>query len=387
MRSARPPCANGGSVSIASSGGVGSPSLAGRLSGISSLSWGRASKEVTASELEAEATATGLSSIDKQTRDQLLRRVIDRHLLAETARKEGLDRTPSYLSQRHRMEQALLASLVARAAAEATAAPSRDEAAQFARKNPALFGQNEVLLLQIIKFSPANALTRREIAAIKTLPEAERLLTGRAKEVSRGVTVAEMRSMQPALASMMRRLTAGEIFFLVDKGVGVFGSIANRRAAPVPDQQALEVARKVLEQERGSAAVKALLDDQRRAAKIDYQAGYGNDSGPSEQGVFTGSIRNAAVLLGLLGIILTAGWILLLVRQRYFGLDTMFSARKRVYRLYLIHPEQGHLESREKVMAADDAEAIAIAEAETAGRLAELWRGGRKVHTFGLADS
>src|SRR4051812_49548010 len=67
-------------------------------------------EEISQGELNAELQAANVpaSADRKQVTAQLLQRIIDRKLLAQAAVKDGIDKTPEYISRQRRMNEELL---------------------------------------------------------------------------------------------------------------------------------------------------------------------------------------------------------------------------------------------------------------------------------------
>jgi len=83
--------------------------------------------EITLQEINSELQGARIpAGVDgKLAQQEALQRIIDRHLLAQQARKDGLDKTPEYLMRERQMRDALLIQLMEASAARATDVPSQ----------------------------------------------------------------------------------------------------------------------------------------------------------------------------------------------------------------------------------------------------------------------
>src|SRR4051794_31182151 len=102
-------------------------------------------EELTASDLNAELGNANVSPADasKDARSQALQRLIDRRLLAQEAKSEGLDKSPEFLNQERRMTEELLINMLIGRQAKTAQVPSPAEIAQFEASHPGMFAKRE----------------------------------------------------------------------------------------------------------------------------------------------------------------------------------------------------------------------------------------------------
>src|SRR5689334_1499862 len=90
-------------------------------------------EEITAADLNAELNNANVSPGDasKDVRSQALQRLIERRLLAQQARSDGLDKSPDFLNQQRRATEDLLINALVSRQASTKAVPTADEIAKF----------------------------------------------------------------------------------------------------------------------------------------------------------------------------------------------------------------------------------------------------------------
>ena len=137
-------------------------------------------KDVTIHELNAELMGVALPSGDqrKAVEQAALQQIINRRILADIARERGLDKTPTYILQERRADEALLVQMLQRDIASKIPQPTRDQAQQFINENPQLFAERKIYSIDQIQFEQPEDV--RKLAAyepIKTMDERRRSST------------------------------------------------------------------------------------------------------------------------------------------------------------------------------------------------------------------
>lgn len=234
-------------------------------------------EEITQQELRAEAAtaAPGASEDFEAAAPVLLQRVIERNLLAEYARDQGLDRGPEYVTRRRQLEQSLLASLAARKLAGEPKAPTDADVRKFIADNPTWFGGRERLTLDQLSFP-----TLADRAQIKALTELESIdaiyakLRAQGTKVTRARTVLDTGAIDPFVGKQIVALPNGEIFDLSTKGATFIGTIVARAPIPTPAAQATLAATDAMLRGKTGKSVSDKVAELRKAAKVTYAPAY-----------------------------------------------------------------------------------------------------------------
>ena len=230
--------------------------------------------EITASELQAEAEALRADLGNPAVRQQVLELVIQRQLQAAAAKERGLDKDPRFLAQRRRAEQYILAQMHLMSVGAGADVDMR-QARSFIIRNPALFDERQVLVVDRIGFAPAQALSKAEVAGVKTMPEAEQLLLRKNIRFERRSAVVDPADLPPKVAENFAKMANGVVFYDSQGDNGMFGAIIERKPDPVPMPEQVSKATAILKRQKRQETVEAALRDLRKRAKVTYQQGYG----------------------------------------------------------------------------------------------------------------
>ena len=233
-------------------------------------------EEITQQELRAEAATAGPGATQdfEAAAPALLQRVIERNLLADYARDQGLDRGPEYVARRRQLEQTLLASLAVRNLAGEPKTPSAADVRKFITDNPTWFAGRERLTLDQLSFP---SIDRAQIKALTELPSMdaiyERLLSQGVK-VTRGRAVLDTASIDPFVGKQIVALPNGEIFDLTTGGQTFIGTVVARAPNPTPADQTTKAATDALLRSKSGKALADKVAEMRKSTKITYAPAY-----------------------------------------------------------------------------------------------------------------
>jgi peptidyl-prolyl cis-trans isomerase C len=235
------------------------------------------SEEITQQELRAEADASNVpAGADFQkAAPAILDRVIQRNLLADYAREQGLDRGPDFVARRRQLEQALLATLAIRKLQGPQSAPKPAEVQQFISENPTLFADRQKLTLDQVSFpAPSDPNQVKALTALGTLAAVEEKLKADNVPMKRGSSVLDTASIDPSVGRQMTALPNGKLFDLSTGGVTFISAIVERASAATPPESWAGPATEALSRQRSGKTVNDALLKLRKAAKIEYDPAY-----------------------------------------------------------------------------------------------------------------
>jgi peptidyl-prolyl cis-trans isomerase C len=235
------------------------------------------SEEITQQELRAEAEANGApAGTDFQKiAPAMLDRVIQRNLLADYARKQGLDRGPDYVARRRQLEQSLLATLALRKLAGTPTTPTPADVQKFIADNPTLFAGREKLTLDQVGFpTPPDPKQIKALAALGSISAVETKLKADGTPAKRGNAILDTGTVDPSVAVQMTKLANGALFDLSTGGITYISAITGRTAAVTPADTWTAPATEALNRQRMNKTVTDAIANLRKSAKIDYDAAY-----------------------------------------------------------------------------------------------------------------
>jgi peptidyl-prolyl cis-trans isomerase C len=240
-------------------------------------------EEITADELNAELNGAPLppGADKKLAMRQLLQQVIDRRLLAQTAKEQGLDRDPAYLSQQRRMNEDLLVRLYAKKAADSIPVPKPADIDAYIASNPTTFGARKRYKLDQLRFAaPADMAQLKPLESLKTMPQVIAYLTSAGMKFERGAGAIDSGSVPPAMMQQILALPPGEPFITPAGGQIVASVITGSEPMTVPTEQTRPLAVQTMRNESLGKIGETRLKEARLKAKIEYQSGYEAPAAP-----------------------------------------------------------------------------------------------------------
>ncbi|GGI67560.1 hypothetical protein GCM10007973_00930 [Polymorphobacter multimanifer] len=234
-------------------------------------------EEVTLKELRAEARTQPDSSGPEveAANAAALKKLIDRNVLADYARSEGLDRDPDYVERRRQFDQTLLAALAIRKLAGAPATPSDAEVEAFVADNPTLFGGRQQLDLEEIRIPrPSDAGVVSKLTALQSLDAIAARLQAQGIAFERGKAVLDTAAVDAEIGKQIVSLPDGEVFDITREGSTYFAIITGRRPAAADREAWKAAASQLLQRQRSGTAIEAEVARLRTAARIQYDTAY-----------------------------------------------------------------------------------------------------------------
>ena len=233
--------------------------------------------EVSQQELNAELQGVRIpdSANRDELRKQILQRLIDRKLIVQKAREQGLDKTPEFVAQQRRLEENLLVSLLGQKIASTVPMPDDRDITQYIADNPTQFAGRERLLLDQIQFQAPKDVKR--LMVLKDAHSLDDIAAGVQKlglGFSRGKGVIDTGRLDPQLIGVINKLPPGEPFVLPSNGQFIASVIVGRDSTPTPTNVSRLAAAEMVRRKELVAESKAQVARARTTAEIQYQPGF-----------------------------------------------------------------------------------------------------------------
>lgn len=236
-------------------------------------------KDVTIHELNAELMGVNVPEGEqrKQVEQAALQAVIGRTILADIARERGIDKSPSYLMQQRRANEALLVQMLRADIASRLPPPTRAEAEAFIKANPDLFAQRKIYQLDQIQFqTPSDMAKIKRLEPLKTMEQVEQQLIQDRIEYRRAPGRLDTIGTNPDLIRQIARLPEGEIFIVPQQGTMIASRITSVETVPFQGEDAIAYAMNLIQNQRMQQAtereLKAKIEEARKTIK--YQKGF-----------------------------------------------------------------------------------------------------------------
>lgn len=234
-------------------------------------------EEITAPDLNfALEQAKVPDNADKNAaRSQVLQQLVDRRLLAEQARKEGIDKTPEYLNRERLADETLLISMLANRRLNTAQLPSDREVQNFISTHPEMFDKRETWSLdQLMYQTPTDAALKSQILAAHSIDELASVLQKNNVAVARQKNRLDTANIPPELYGKLASLPAGEPFAASAGQQTVASAITAREPNPISGDRAKPLAVDTMRKTQTAKTLEGMLKSLRSSAKIEYQAGY-----------------------------------------------------------------------------------------------------------------
>lgn len=232
--------------------------------------------EVTAQEVNGElGAAAAQGEPDQQMRNVALGRLIDRRLLADLAREEGVGNSPDYILRKRNLEENLLVQLMGEKLARDNKQPTAQQIDRMMAENPQAFADRTVFALDQIVFPmPARRDIVEALTPAKTMADVVSTLNRFGVKFQRGNNTIDSANLPPDVFTQFKRVGTSEpIIFPAGGAVSVL-KILESKAAPVTGAAARQIATNAYTKREVEKSLKAKLDSARKDAKIEYQTGF-----------------------------------------------------------------------------------------------------------------
>ena len=236
--------------------------------------------EISMQELNGELQGVRIpDNVDRNVlRKEVLERVIDRKLIVQKAKDQGIDKTPEYINQKRRLDENLLVNILGEKISQTVPTPDDRDVQQYIADNPSQFAQRERLLLDQLQFAPPKDL--KKLMALRddhTLDAVAAGLQQLGLPFSRGKGVIDTGQLDPQLMQKINQLPPGEPFVLPSNGQLVASVIVSREPIATPTNVARQAAAAAVRRKALLLESKAQIARARATAEIQYQAGFAPD--------------------------------------------------------------------------------------------------------------
>jgi EpsD family peptidyl-prolyl cis-trans isomerase len=247
--------------------------------------------EITLQEVNAELAQMQLPEGVNKTEAQkaALKRIVDRRLLAQAARDDGMDKTPEFLIRSRQLQDALLVQLLGQRIGRSTAVPDSGAVDAFIRKNPAVFSGRTMYTIDRIQFPvPAHVENLKALEQDHSMDAVAARLRQMGIQFTRGPAQMDSAQLGQERLDRIHALAPDEPFVLPEGGIITIAEITGSEAKPVENDQARPVAVQIMRNQSLSAAMRQRLDGEEAKADIKYQQGFSppapasSDAAPSK---------------------------------------------------------------------------------------------------------
>ena len=230
--------------------------------------------DITTSDLQLEMGSVFLPEQRKQAQALVARTLVDRRLLSQYAREQGLDKNPQYVLQLRRMTELLLAE---RAAAQISAGSQQpisiSEATKYLDSHPEITNRR-LLTLDQLTFPMPSSKVATELDKATTMDNVISILQSHNIQFSRAQPKGDTATLRDDLSKKLNALQPGEPLIILNQPISTANVIIDSKSVPLDNATALEIARKAMNAQRANEALQQRGMALRKQAKINYAKGY-----------------------------------------------------------------------------------------------------------------
>ncbi len=240
--------------------------------------------EVTLQDVNAELAEMRVpQGADKsQAQKAALQRIVDRRLLAQAARDDGLDKTPEYLIRRRQLDDALLVQLLSQKIARSTAVPDSRAIDAFMNKNPAVFSGRKIFTIDRIQFPvPADSAKLEALKDDHSMDAVAARLKQMGIDFTRDTAQMDSAKLGQERLNKILSLPKGEPFVVPENGLVTVAVITGSTPQPTKADQARPAAVQLMRSQSLSEAMKQRLAAEKAKAKITYKSGFAPSPTPT----------------------------------------------------------------------------------------------------------
>jgi EpsD family peptidyl-prolyl cis-trans isomerase len=216
-------------------------------------------QEITVRQLNAElnGAAPVAPAAQKEQKRAALNFMIERTVLANEARKQGIDKDPDFILLSQRTMDALLAQQLQSKIAATVPAITLEEATRFENANPNIFAERKIFEVDQIRMNqPSDRTVLAKLQPLKTLDEVAKLLTENNLPFQRGTSAIDSVGQNPQLINAIVALPPQEVFVFPAGNQIMINQVRSARTDPFTGDPANKYAMNVLRLERTQTAVR-----------------------------------------------------------------------------------------------------------------------------------
>ena len=204
------------------------------------------SHEITVRQLHAElnGAAPVAPAAQKEQQRAALNFVIERTILADEARKEGIDKDPDFILLSQRTTDALLAQQLQNKIAAGVPPPTQEEATRFISANPNVFAERKIFEVDQIRLNqPTDRSVLAKLQPLKTLDDVANLLTQNKLPFQRSTSTIDAVGQNPQLINAIVALPPQEVFVFPSGNLITVNQLRSTRTEPFTGDPANKYAR------------------------------------------------------------------------------------------------------------------------------------------------
>ncbi|MGB5076924.1 MAG: hypothetical protein WBO17_05535 [Sphingorhabdus sp.] len=233
--------------------------------------------EITLQEINSEVGSANVpKGMDvKLVQQAALQRIVERRLLAQSAREEGLDKTPEYLIRSRQMDDSLLVQLLGQRAEKTFQVPDQRAIDKFMAENPAMFAGRKIFTVDRIQFAlPTDMAQLKSMENDHSMAAVAARLTQLGINFERGPAKMDSAQLGQQRLDQIKALPEGEPFVTPENGLVTVAVITGETPVPANSADMGLLATQAMRNQQLGKSLQDRLKQARAKGEIKYQPGF-----------------------------------------------------------------------------------------------------------------
>lgn len=231
-------------------------------------------EEITLQEINAEVGDAKIpEGIDKEViQKAALSRIVERRLLAQSAREEDLDKTPEYLIRSRQLEDSLLVQLLGKRAERTFRVPDQQAVDKYMSENPSMFAGRTIYTIDRIQFPfPGNMEQLKSLEGDHSMAAVATKLDTLGIKYQRGLAKMDSAQLGQKRLNQIKALPEGEPFVIPENGLVTVAVITDENAVSTDGADMGPMALQAMRNQELAKALQERLKQARAKGEIKYQ--------------------------------------------------------------------------------------------------------------------
>lgn len=230
--------------------------------------------EITLQEINTEIGNANIpaGADSKEVQRAALQRIVERRLLAQSAKEDGLDKTPEYLIRSRQINDALLVQLLGQRAEKSFEVPDPQAINKYMAENPSMFAGRKMYVVDRIQFGlPSDVAQLKTLESAHSMEEVAKTLNGLGIKFERGAAKMDSAQLGQQRLDQILALPAGEPFVIPENGMVTVAVITGESPLAGSSAEMAAMATQALRRKALTTSLEQRLKQARAKGEIKYQ--------------------------------------------------------------------------------------------------------------------
>ncbi len=230
--------------------------------------------EITLQEINAEIGNANIpaGTDTKEVQKAALQRIVERRLLAQSAREDGLDNTPEYLIRSRQIDDALLVQLLGQRAEKSFQVPDQQAINKYIADNPSMFSGRKMYVVDRIQFAiPSDMAQLKTLESAHSMEEVAGKLNSLGIKFERGAAKMDSAQLGQQRLDQILALPDGEPFVIPENGMVTVAVITGESPMVASSADMNMLATQALRRQALTKSLEERLKQARAKGEIKYQ--------------------------------------------------------------------------------------------------------------------